>query len=131
MGDSWLIAFLSSRWVLAALAFALGAAARHYAWPKIKQRLAARAASNNPAAPQADESVEAAPNMAADNTEGDKARAEKITALEAELQKAKSMLEAQAEDEGDMMTAIAELDDAVKRANGRLKLMVKSLERED
>ncbi len=52
---------------------------------------------------------------------------EKLAAFEKELENAKAMLEAEAEDREDLDSALSALDDAIKRANGRLKLVMKSM----
>lgn len=50
-----------------------------------------------------------------------------ISALAEEVKAAKALLETQEAEAGEAEEAIKELDDAVKRANGRLKLISKAL----
>lgn len=53
--------------------------------------------------------------------------ADGLSALAEELKAARALLETQEAEAGDAEEAIKELDDAVKRANGRLKLIAKAL----
>ena len=52
-----------------------------------------------------------------------------LTALQAEINAAKEMLQAEEQEDSANDEALRNLDDAVKRANGRLKLIMKSIKR--
>ncbi len=56
---------------------------------------------------------------------------EQLDALEAVLKEAKLQLQQQDGDAASAEEALAELDDAIKRANGRLKLIMKTLRLDD
>ncbi len=53
----------------------------------------------------------------------------KLEALAAEIKNAKVMLHAETEEREELAAAVASLEDALKRANGRLKLILKSVKR--
>lgn len=50
-----------------------------------------------------------------------------LTALAAELKAAKDLLEAEESEAGEVAETLKNLDDAIKRANGRLKLISKAV----
>jgi len=50
-----------------------------------------------------------------------------LSALAAELKAAKELLEAEEADSSDVADTLKNLDDAIKRANGRLKLLTKAV----
>ncbi|PQA89330.1 hypothetical protein [Hyphococcus luteus] len=66
---------------------------------------------------------------AADDSNARKAGpdADSLAALAEELQAAKALLEAEEREAGDVDVTLKDLDEAVKRANGRLKLVSKAL----
>jgi hypothetical protein len=53
----------------------------------------------------------------------------KLEALAAEIKNAKVMLHAESEEREELAAAVASLEAALKRANGRLKLILKSVKR--
>ena len=84
----------------------------------------------------ADPSVEGAAPVTADDaqtetpdSEDAAVFSETISALEAEVKKARDMLDEDAEENAGFAELIGNLDDAVKRANGRLKVITKSVQR--
>ncbi|WDI31735.1 hypothetical protein PUV54_00845 [Hyphococcus flavus] len=52
-----------------------------------------------------------------------------ISALQLEIDKAKQLLQADAEETRENEETLRQLDEAIKRANGRLKLIMKSVDR--
>ncbi|WP_425409462.1 hypothetical protein [Hyphococcus sp.] len=52
-----------------------------------------------------------------------------LSALQSEIRAAKEMLEAEHEEDAANEEALKNLDEAVKRANGRLKLITKAIKR--
>lgn len=54
---------------------------------------------------------------------------QKIGSIEAEIAKVKSLLETAKEGDDDLSAELDAVDNAVKRANGRLKLILKSVDR--
>ncbi|MEZ5891905.1 MAG: hypothetical protein R3C58_01970 [Parvularculaceae bacterium] len=54
-----------------------------------------------------------------------------IAAIEAEIRAARQLLEAEEAEAGEAAEALKNLDEAIKRANGRLKLMLKAVEKGD
>ncbi len=69
------------------------------------------------------------PERQADTPEGAAIPEQALSALEAEINKAKAMLEAETEERAELAAALASLEEALKRANGRLKLILKSVKR--
>ena len=69
------------------------------------------------------------PERQADTPEGAVIPEQKLSALEAEINKAKALLEAETEERAELAAAVASLEEALKRANGRLKLILKSVKR--
>lgn len=53
---------------------------------------------------------------------------ESVATIEAELAKARELLAADAESDSELADEIENIDQAVKRANGRLKLLLKSVD---
>jgi|GEM_PF-4737983 len=69
------------------------------------------------------------PERQADTPQGAAIPEQTLSALEAEINKAKAMLEAETEERAELAAAVASLEEALKRANGRLKLILKSVKR--
>ncbi len=116
MGDGWLIALLGNRWFLAIAAYALGFVT---AWFLVKSgRLDALTRFLQAPKDGEQSSSDTAPD-------GDK-----LAALAAEITKAKAMLEENEADQKANFDLLQDLDEAVKRANGRLKLILKSINRQ-
>ncbi len=110
MNEEWLMQMLSSPWILAGGAFSLGFIAF---WLLQACGLFL---------PKQAELVRVA------GTEGfDPVHGQKLDALAAEIEKAKVMLEEQQADHEVNEEILDELDGAVKRANGRLKLILNRL----
>lgn len=107
MGEDWLMQLLTSRWTAAASAYVLGLLTGWAIWG---------------AAKAADRHVEGDLNRESSPENGDA-----LGALEAELEKARALLDDQAEDQKTVLDVVARLEEAIKRANGRLKLIVKSV----
>jgi len=108
--------FLGNRWFLAIAAYGLGFAT---AWFLVKSgRLDALKESIWP-------SGESERSPSATGKESDK-----LAALAAEITKAKTMLEENEADQKANFDLLQDLDEAVKRANGRLKLILKSINRQ-
>ncbi len=53
----------------------------------------------------------------------------KFASIESEIRNAKDLLEAAAEPDDDLSAELEKVDEAVKRANGRLKLIMRSADR--
>lgn len=110
MNEEWLIQMLSNRWILAIGAFSLGFIAF---WLLQSFGLFS---------PKQAELGENTVVVGLDPSHG-----EKLDALAAEIEKAKTMLEEQQADHEVNEEILDELDGAVKRANGRLKLILNRL----
>ncbi len=117
MGQDWLTQG-GSQWAVAVIAFLLGLLA---AWA------ARRMTDPKPDAPGGDLGSEPEERVPGAALESDAAASAKLSALEAEIRKARSILNADAEERAEMAEILAGIDEAVKRANGRLKLILKSL----
>lgn len=116
MGDGWLMELLGSRWFLAIAAYGLGFAT---AWFLIKSgRLDALKGLLRP------------PEEGEKSQSDTGAESDKLAALAAEITKAKTMLEENEADQKANFDLLQDLDEAVKRANGRLKLILKSINRQ-
>ena len=114
MDETWLTAILSSYWAPPVVGFLLGVFFGWVVW-------GAALFNGNDEATGADGEAGAA------KVEGPGAA--KLKAIEDELAKAKSLLETDERDNADATEILSELDEAVKRANGRLKLILKSIKR--
>ena len=116
MGDGWLMELLGNRWFLAITAYGLGFAT---AWFLIKSGR-----------------LDALKGLLRSSEEGEKSKSDtgtesdKLAALAAEITKAKTMLEENEADQKANFDLLQDLDEAVKRANGRLKLILKSINRQ-
>ena len=62
-------------------------------------------------------------------TKGTATTDSKVGSIEAEIAKVKSLLETEQETDTDLSAELEAVDKAVKRANGRLKLILKSVDR--
>jgi len=118
MGEGWLTQILSNRWILAIGAYALGFLTVWLLQSRGWLKIGPRKTPGHPTSKLSD--VAAVPE-----------RSEKLDALAAEIEKAKSMLEEQEADREASEEILDELDGAVKRANGRLKLILKSIKRQN
>lgn len=116
MGDGWLMEFLGNRWFLAIAAFALGFAAAIFL--SKSGRLDALKESIWPSGESLTPS------------EGARTPEEKLAALADEISRAKELLEENEADQKANFDLLQDLDEAVKRANGRLKLILKSINRQ-
>lgn len=123
MGNAWLI------WGMVVVAYGLGLLTGWVIWRLAKQSAAdagvagARIASVLSAiGPKANKEDFAA------NGKHDAPDDLKLAALDAEIKEAKAVLEADESELGALHERLTEIDAAVKRANGRLKLVVKSVQ---
>ena len=110
MDEHWLMTILLSRWVIAAVAFAIGI----YVGRRLLNIKQADTGNSS-----------AAGEMTSRDGAGDK----KIDALNEELQKAKAAINDDDDISTTMLEAISTLEETVKRANGRLKLIEKSMKK--
>lgn len=128
MGEDWLTQALTSRWAIAAAAFFLGVATGWLIWRAVKPGEAGK-----PVDDRGDLKIDPAEGGETKNgaeavQDQDKGKpSSKLNALEAEIKQAKSILKADAEEHAAITDILTSLDEAVKRANGRLKLVVKSM----
>ncbi len=113
MDEWWLTQVVTNRWVLAIGAYALGFAT--FWFLSSTGRLPARFRN------AADELRNPLNRKSGED--------EKLDALAAEIEKAKSLLEDYEDESTSSRELLDELDDTVKRANGRLKLILKSIKR--
>lgn len=113
MDEGWLTQVVTNRWVLAVGAYAFGFAT--FWFLSSMDRLPAR--FRNPA------------DNLRNPLDRESSKVEKLDALTAEIEKAKSLLEDHEEESVSSRELLGELDDTVKRANGRLKLLLKSIKR--
>jgi type VI protein secretion system component VasK len=116
MGEGWLTQMMSDRWLLAIGVYFLGLLTGWIIW---KRRNA-----DQDAGTAAGEDSTHKPEMQLQNEQQ-----EKLAALAAEIENAQKMLKESEEESGAYRDLLKNLDDAVKRANGRLKLIVKSIKR--
>lgn len=105
MGEGWLMHIVADRWFLAGAAYFLGLLTGWLVWSggRLKDGEAPPEAARPPA--------------------------ERLAALEAELKTIQSLLQEDDAESEAFAEHLGELDDAVKRANGRLKLILKSVKR--
>jgi len=139
MGEDWLTQMVSDRWFPAAVAYFLGLITGWLIWSGGKARAgrADEAAVNGSLDEAADglakekrEPVVESASAAIEEKNGDKEPvAMKIGALESEIKKAREMIAEDAEENAAFAELLSNLDEAVKRANGRLKLIIKSVKR--
>ncbi|CAK9042071.1 Translation initiation factor IF-3 [Durusdinium trenchii] len=114
MDEGWLTQIVANRWLLAIVAYVFGAATF---WVlSFTDRL--------PAFFQ-----KTLVSRAVDQPERDADSDEKLEALAAEIEKAKSLLQENDTEATTVRDRLSALDEAVKRANGRLKLVSKSIKR--
>ncbi|MHA7871498.1 MAG: hypothetical protein ACX939_04020 [Hyphococcus sp.] len=109
MGEGWLTQILTDRLFLAIGSFALGLATGWLVWFGGRINGGGHSGLKAPDAPAPD--------------------AEKLDALAAEIEKAAALLRQNEDDQVACQEALSDVDEAVKRANGRLKLMLKSIDR--
>jgi len=119
MGIGWLM------WVLVITAYALGLVTGWVIWRLAKQAPADDGSGAGIA------SVLSAIRRKADFSANGKHDAPddlKLAALDAEIKEAKAILEADKSERDALSERLADVDAAVKRANGRLKLVLKSIQ---
>lgn len=121
MGEDWLTQALSSRWTIAAAAYLFGLLC---GWA-IRRGARANAEKADAGGDLRRDDAEAM-ETASESGEDVPASA-KLSALEAEIRQARSILEADAEEHDAMSEILRGIDEAVKRANGRLKHVLKSV----
>lgn len=113
MDEPWLMTFLLSRFVIAAAAFAIGV------FVGVRFIRSKRKVMDGSAVADRDSN----PSMTGGSPD------QKIDALVQELKKARTALQDNDDINASMADAITELEDTVKRANGRLKLIEKSIKK--
>lgn len=139
MDSNWLMEILASSWASIGLAYIFGVLTGWTVWGvALQKRLSDQEASINEetqfqsgadagAGVDASHPDESMGSKATSAAKKDSEPGRLIDALETEIKNAKALLAAEAR-RSDLMGEIAdELDGAVKRANGRLKLLAKSL----
>lgn len=122
MTEDWLTQALTNRWSLAAVAYLLGAVSGWLFWRAV--RSGAEDRDDGDLTIELPEEAEAVPG---DKEKNGAPASAKLSALEKEIKQAKSILETDAEEHAAMADILSGLDEAVKRANGRLKLILKSI----
>lgn len=133
MGEDWVAQVLSDRWFPAAVAYFLGLFTGWLIWSGAR----AGAPAEDEAVSEATGAGDAETKPEADNAAPSENKSKKskepisikISALESEIKKAREMLAEDAEETAAFTDLISNLDEAVKRANGRLKLIIKSVKR--
>lgn len=137
MGENWLTDLTAATWLPAAAAFVFGLAAGWLVWGGRRARLAeleralkaaeAEAARHDGAklafTTVADEDDEPVPEKPVDR----KKAAKLLDALEAELKAARARLDQDAEERADFAEGLDALDQAIRRVNTRLKLIIKAV----
>lgn len=113
MDEGWLTQIITNRWVLAIGAYAFGFAT--FWFLSSTGRLPARIRNDA--------------KYLRNPLDREPGKDEKLDALAAEIEKAKSLIEEHEEESNSRRDLLGELDDTVKRANGRLKLILKSIKR--
>lgn len=120
--ESWLTEALSSKWLPVAVAYLLGLLTGYVLW--------------NAGRSTDDGDDEIIYDVEDDDFEGpiveydaDAPPSTKLEALEAEIKNAKQLLSENSEEQKTLSEIIGTVDDAVKRANGRLKIVLKSIKR--
>ncbi len=109
MGEDWLIGVLTSRWTAAASAYVLGLLTGWVIWGAEKTVV---------------DNIDGDLNG---DLNGDKPDPAALGALRDELKKAQSLLKAETQDQDGVNETVERLDETIKRANGRLKLILKSV----
>jgi len=122
MGESWLMQIVSDRWFVAVAAFCLGLLTWWIVW--------ARRQMNNEAAPRETEAHLQHADTHTQDTLAQSDQQETLDALASELENAQKMLEESQAESDAYSNILGDLDEAVKRANGRLKLIVKAIKRQ-
>lgn len=120
--ESWLTEVLTSRWLPVAVAYLLGLLTGYVLWND------SRTSDDND-----DEIIYDVDDESADipiiEYDTDAPPSFKLEALEAEIKHAKQLLAENADEQKILSDIIGTVDDAVKRANGRLKIVLKSIKR--
>lgn len=109
----WLTHIIADRWFTAFIAFFLGLIT---GWLLSKGRKTGEETENGHAGAIGGPASGAPPSM-------------KLGALEAEIKNIKTLLEAKEVDDELTAETLSSLDEAIKRANGRLKLIVKTVKK--
>lgn len=125
MGEDWLTQALTNRWTVAAIAYLAGVVTGWLIW-----RVVSSGGNDGRADHRGDLKVNGADDAKSGGDGGRKDNApasRKLSALETEIREAKAILEADAEEHAALAEILTGLDEAVKRANGRLKLILKSV----
>ena len=126
MSESWLMQIVSDRWFVAVAAFCLGLLTGWIVW--------ARRQMNNEAAPDIEGHLEHTDTQIQDTppqyTQNQSDQQETLDALASELENAQKMLEESQAESDAYSDILGDLDEAVKRANGRLKLIIKAIKRQ-
>lgn len=139
MGEGWISGFVAAPWAPAAAAYIFGIATGWLIWSGRRAKDAA----------QADETAETAAQLASEKPEPEKrepiiakAKGEeiknggdpcpavmKLGAVESEIRSARELLDESEEEAKAFSQDLSTLDSAIKRANGRLKLILRAVRR--
>jgi hypothetical protein len=126
MGEDWLTQALSNRWALALIAYFLGLLTHWGVSRQAKIESGGPAKGDQNAAAAASEAT--SENVASSNNNHRSAPSEvQLAAIEAEIREAKALMETEEGRHEAIKDQLASVDAAVKRANGRLKLALRSL----
>jgi len=139
MGDSWFAGILNAAWLPVAAAYVFGLVSGWLIWSGARAATAPiddeGRASGPPLLLESD-AEPAVESNAADGAEKAEAKANgdpcpatmKLGAIESELRRAHDLIAAENGDD-DLVEEISSLDTALRRANGRLKLLLKSVKK--
>lgn len=118
MGESWLSGVAWGTWALALAIYLFGIASGWLIW------------GGRRSVPEENELPGAAVEEAASENAGAARPApSKLAALESELRKARELLDSTGGESDSVAKELSDLDHAVKRANGRLRLVLRAVQR--
>ncbi len=135
MGDDWLSRVGVARWFPIIATFVSGLASGWLIWGGRSERLRKLKKALHHTGFDAPKDEERASALASDAGESAPSHIDtkpvsiKLRAIEAELEAARKELQYDAKYQDECVELLRELDDAVNRANGKLKLVLKSIKR--
>lgn len=118
MGEFWLSGVAWGSWALALAIYLFGIASGWLIWG------GRRSVSEEDAPPGATQD-----EVGAANTGAARPASAKLAALESEIRKARELLESTDGESDTLSNELLDLDHAVKRANGRLRLVLRAVQR--
>lgn len=136
MDEGWISGFVAAPWAPAAAAYIFGIATGWLIWSG--QRANGAASAENPAAVETADLADAPKREPIiSKAEGDEIKnggdpcpaAMKIGAVESEIRSARELLNETEEEARAFSQDLSTLDSAIKRANGRLKLILRAVRR--